>query len=234
MIDKTTAFFLAFAVMLATSALAASAVQAGQLDVGVQPASIFGHSEPAQSHILTYTDTKGNKFTTSCPTASFEGTTQGKLINEATVTATYGPSCTAFGVASQVLMNGCKYTITGSGHAANTATVDIVGCTAGKTIEKRTAICTLDIPEQNGLSHIVGTNVNAQQVTLSATISGITVRQTGAACPDGNNHVSSTGSFTGNTLVVARTHGPNFVVTEHNHQFTKLAQTGAQTTIAAT
>lgn len=221
----------------AMSSFAASA-QAGQLDIGQQPAVIFGHSEPNQAHVHTGTSTAGGKFNTSCPTASFEGTTQGQLINEATVTATYSgnaitPNCTGFGVAMTVRMNGCKYTITGAG-PANTALVDIVGCTAGKPIEKITAICTVDVPEQNGLSHIVATNLNAQQITVSATVTGITVRQTGAACPDGNNHVSTNGSFTGNTLVVARAHKGGSQVTEHTHQFQKLAQTGAQTTLAAT
>ena len=246
MISKLNALGLAVLAMAAMSAFAASAAQAGEFDIGVQPASLFAVNEAGQIHQLQITSTAGGKFNTNCPNASLEGTTQGQKINEATATATYGPNCTAFGVAAQVVMNGCKYTITGTTHIiqgqqtihvvhpANTAVVDVVGCTQGKSIEIKTAICTLDIPQQNELSHIIGSNVNAQQVTLAATVSGITVRQTGAACPDGNNHVSTTGAFVGNTLGVGRSDVGGSQVTKHSHQYQELSQAGAQTTIAST
>ena len=234
MIGKIKALGLAFVAITAMSAFVASGAQAGEFDIGAQPASLFAVNEAGQIHQLQITSTAGGKFNTNCPNASLEGTTQGQKINEATVTATYGPNCTAFGVAAQVVMNGCKYTITGSGQPSNTAVVDVVGCTQGKSIEIKTAICTLDIPEQNGLSHIIGANVNAQQVTLAATVGGITVRQTGAACPDGNLHVNNTGAFTGNTLGVARADTGGLQVTKHTHQYVELSQGGAQVSLAST
>lgn len=233
--------FPAVAVLLVgmASAIAASAAQAGETDIGAQPAVLFGHSEAGQVHIVTLTSTAGSKFNSSCPTASFEGTTQGQKINEETLTPTYSgnattPNCTAFGVGAQVLANGCKFTITGAGQPSRTGVMDLVGCTSGKSAEVKTAICTIDIPEQNGVSHIVATNIASQEVTLSATMTGITVRQTGAACPDGNNHVSATGSATGNTLLKARVDANGSQVTKHGHQYQELAQTGAQVAISTT
>ena len=235
MIGKLKDLGLAFVAVAAMSAFSASTAQAGELDIGLQPASLFAHSESFQNHVFTLRSTNGSQFNTSCPTASLEGTTQGQKINEATVTATYGPNCTAFGVAAQVLMNGCKYTLTGAGDPANSAAVDIVGCTFGKQIEIKTAICTLDIPEQNSLWHVVGSNLSASEVTLRATIKSIQVRQTGAACPDGNNHVTILGgSFTGNSILRARADFGGSLVTNHSHQYTELHQFGITTTVAST
>ena len=239
MTSKIKALGLAVVAIAAMSVFAMPAAQAAKLDIGATPASIFAHSEVNQVHQATLTSTSGTKFITTCPTASFEGTTQGQSIEEATVTATYSgntqtPNCTAFGVASQILMNGCKYTFTGSGQPSGTLLMDIVGCTSGKSIEKKTAICTIDIPEQNGLSHIVGTKLSAQEVTLSMTISNMTMRQTGAACPDGNNHLGFGGSLSGNTILKARVDTGCTQVTKHSHQYCELGQAGAQTTIELT
>ena len=238
MIGKLKALGLALVAVAAASAFSASTAQAGELDIGWTPASVFAHSEFGQDHVFTLRTTTANVFTARCGTASLEGTTQGQKINEATVTATYtgfaGGNCTAFGVNAQVLMNGCRYTLTGSGQFANTAVLDIVGCTSGKQIEIKTAICTLDIPQQNNLWHVVGSNLSSTEVTLSATVNGIQVRQTGAICPDGNNHVSSISSFTGNTILRARTDTGGFLVTKHSHQYTELNQTGINTTVAST
>jgi len=239
MISKIKTLGLAIVAIAAMSALAVPTAQAANLDIGRQPASIFAHSETSQVHALTLTSTSGSKFTTSCPTASLEGTTQGQNIQEATVTATYSgntevPNCTAFGTTSQVLMNGCKYTITGSGQPAGTVLVDITGCTEGKSIEIKTAICTLDIVQQNGLSHIVGSKLSQLELTLAATITNITVRQTGVACPDGNNHLGFGGSFTGNTIAKARFDLGGTQVTKHSHQYQELNQGGAEALLELT
>lgn len=222
----------------AICAIATSGVQAGQTDVGKQPASIFVHSEAGQNHVLSISNTSGGKFSLVCPTATFEGTTQGQQVNEATFTPTYSAGvsggCSAFGVASQPVANGCKYTITGAAQPANTGLIDVVGCTSGKVMETKTAICTVDLLEQNGLSHVVTTNISSQEVTLSATLTGVTVRQTGAACPDGNNHLGTSGSTSGSTILIAREDKGGSLVTKHGHQYQELAQTGALTTVAST
>jgi hypothetical protein len=237
MINKIKALGLAAVAIAAMSALAAPAAHAGELDIGAQPASLFAVQEPNQDHVLVLQKTNSakeqNEFPVTCKKATLEGTTQGLKVPEATATATYS-ECTAFGVAATVQMNGCKYTITGAGQPANTAVVDIVGCTTGKTIFIDTAICDLDIGLQNGLAHIVGSQVNPQQGTLAAKVTGVKVQQTGAACPDGNLHTGTNSRFEGNTLGVAREDKLGSIVTEHNHQFEKLSQLGAQTTIQST
>ena len=219
--------------VVALGAFGAPGAQAGGLDFGTQPAVLFGHSEAGQNHVVTLTATNQSKFNFACSTGSYEGTMQGLSVNEKTVTSTFS-GCTAFGVQSQILFNGCKYTITGAGHAANTATIDIVGCTSGKQIEIKTAVCTMDIPEQNGISHVVATNLGGNEVTLSATMSGLSLRQTGAACPDGNGHQSTSGSATGNTIMKARVDVGGHVVTKHSHQYQELTQTGAQVSLTST
>ena len=238
MFSKLKALGLAIFAITAMSAFAASAAQAGSFDVGANPANLHAHSEAGQQHELIlqktgFTGQQLNRFPAKCTTASLEGTTQGQVVSEATVTATYSGTCQAFGTNAQVLMNGCKFTVTGSGHAANTATVDVVGCTAGKKIEIRTAICVLDVPEQNGLSHVVGTNLSSQEVTLAATVQGVTVQQTGAACPDGNNHHGTDAEFTGNTIAKAYSDSGNAQVTKHTHQYVETGKV-AQTTLAST
>lgn len=217
MISKIKALGLAFVAITALSAMAASAAQAGAFDIGAQPAVVKGQSEG--THTLTVTTTGGAKTTASCPAASFEGTSVGQNINEATITPTYGPNCKLFGIASEVKMNGCKFTITGAGQAANTTLVDIVGCTVGKQIETVSAVCVFHIPEQNGLSHIVATNIGSNEVTLEATLTSITFTQTGAACPDGNNHQSKTATISGNTIIKAFKHGGTKQLTKHGHQY---------------
>jgi hypothetical protein len=186
MIGKIKALGLAFVAIAALGAMAASAAQAGELDIGAQPAVLTGHSDEQspgsgkfQEHIFTLTSKAGPKLSIKCNTASFEGTTTGQKITEATVTATCGigkgspteaQGCTKAGMKTQVLLNGCKYTLTGVGQAANTFAIDIVGCTVGKQIQIITSICTIDIGEQNGLSHVVAVNDSAKEITLETTL----------------------------------------------------------------
>jgi len=233
-------------VTFATAALAVlgvSTAHAGKLDVGSQPAVLRGHSDTNlfgefQEHILSINGTSGQQFLVKCKTASFEGTTQGSSLEEATVTPTYGTGkgeasesqgCTLAGIKAQVLMNGCKYTITGSGQAANTANVDIAGCTFGKRIEVKTVACQMYIGAQNGLSHIVGTNLNAQEVTLQATVQTILVEeQVGSACPGG---VFAT--FSGNTVVKSFKDSGTQLAFKHQHQYFEVIS-GEQVSIQST
>jgi hypothetical protein len=224
---------LAVAAAAALSALAAPGAQAGSFDIGTQPAFITGQSEAGQEHILTVMKTSGGNFTAKCKSASFEGTSVGQAISEATITPTYGPNCVFAGIASQVLANGCKFTITGLGQPANTTNLDIAGCTAGKQIETKTAACTFHIPEQTGLSHIVATNIGGNEVTLSATLSTITFSQTGVGCPDGNNHHSNQATISGNTIIKAYKHGGTQQVTKHSHQYAE-GIIGEQVSLATT
>src|SRR6478752_1593957 len=211
MISKIKAFGMAFVGLIALSAVGASVAQAGSIDVGAQPAVITGQNEIGgikTIHKLKIKSTNGAiQGNSECKNATLEGTTTGQTgVNEVTLTATYA-ECEFFGEPATVTMNGCKYTLTGSGQAANTALVDVVGCTTGKSIEIAVpGFCTLTIPEQNGLSHLVGDNVagsNPADVIATATVSSITVTQDGALCPDGNNHHGTNASFEGETTLRA-------------------------------
>jgi hypothetical protein len=159
MTDKRKILGLALVAATAISGFAASASMAGTLHVGANPAVITGHSDPKeggglQPHLLSL----DGGISVSCATVTVEGTVQQtgvqtQTIQEGTITPTY-QQCTVMGQLATVQMNGCKYTITGAGQAANTALVDIAGCTAGKQITIAVMGCTVSIPEQNGLSHV--------------------------------------------------------------------------------
>jgi hypothetical protein len=228
MFGKIKAYGLALTAIVALGAAMAATARAGTLDVGATPTGLYGQNDSfIQEHVLSLIGTKGGTFNARCQAGTFEGTAVGTVLEEATVTPTYGvgqispTGCTLFGQAAQVRMNGCKYTYTGTGQASRTFLVDIVGCTAGQQIQIKSAICTLHIPEQNGLSHVIGTNVGGaeKEVTLEATTLGITVQQTGAVCPDGNNHQASLNFFSGNTIVKAYKDQKSISMTGHGHQY---------------
>jgi hypothetical protein len=215
MILKIKALGLALLAMTALAAIAASSAQAGTFDVGTPHGVLIGHSEPSQQHQFTLKRTNGETLSLKCATASFEGTTQGESITGATVTPTF-EKCVLFGLATPILMNGCKFR--SEGGEPMTFLFAIVGCTAGKQMQIKNAACTLDIPEQTGLSHVVATNLPSNQVTVAGTVSNLTATQTGALCPDGNNHHSSL-TFLSNTTVKAFRYLGSQLVTKHGHQY---------------
>jgi hypothetical protein len=265
MIGRIKAFCLGFIAIAALGAAAASTVQAGHFGVGATPAVVTGNNDEKggvnQTVTLTLKTKSGLNFQAVCQAGTFEGTVQGQKVEEATVTPTYGTAtnelqaqeekegkkddeqaqgCQLGGAKAQVLMNGCKYTLTGNAQAANTAAVDIVGCTVGKQIEiiNTTPGCIVAIPEQNGLSHMVGVNETAQDVTLEATVGGIKTQQiqVGAPgfCPDGNNFTAINAQFAANTTVKAFQDPGTFQqVTRHTHQYNILNE-GAQIAIQST
>ena len=159
---------LSLVALVAVSAIAASAAQAtaGELDIGTSPAILTGQQT---AHLkLRYTQ---SGLTLQCTQANLEGTTQSSSVSEAQVTPQYG-GCTYGGVASSIDVNGCKFTMTG-GVAANTAQVDIVGCTSSLTITQGS--CSITVKEQGPLSHIVFSNVPGSPTHIAAnfTIQGI-------------------------------------------------------------
>lgn len=226
---KLKAFSLALIAIMALSAALGSTAPAGQLDIGANPAVLTGHSE--QITWFFYKKTDGTQLPPACNTSSFEGTAvlqqegQSQTINEATLTPTFGTSQTtpntgcSFGSPTHIQMNGCKYTFTGAGQAANTFNIDIFGCTAGKTMQIKWSECTMDIPEQFGLSHAVATNIANNEVTLDMTLSNITNTQTGAGCFDGNNHESTNLSLSVKTKIKAFKDKVSDQVTRHGHQY---------------
>jgi hypothetical protein len=265
MIGKIKGLGLAFVAIVALSAMAASAAQASQFHISkagqpFAPSTITATSEVGQEPSLKVQNTaKTATLQVKCQTATLEGTNTVATPDEITTTATYGigkgdpaevQNCTLAGLKAQVLMNGCKYTITGThtptGGVAETASplgltayVDITGCTAGKKIEVKSALaaCTLTVGEQNTISHIVFTNESPvgapKQVTANATASGITVTQDGAGCPDGNGHTGTSGVFAASTIIKAFEDPGTEQKTLHGHQYTA-HKCGAQIDIQAT
>jgi hypothetical protein len=229
MIRKSKALGLALIAVAAFSGIAASMAQAGDFDVGASPAVITAASESGQEPQFTLTE-EGGSVSTKCKSATLEGTTQGTTVEEATFTPTWGTGkgnqeevqgCTFAGLKTQVLTNGCKFTVTGAGQAEKTFLYDIVGCTAGKKIESISTGCTITIGEQSGLSHIVGGNLAAEkEVTLEFFVIGITTTQTGAACRH-NGLTAKNGSFFGNYIAKAFKDAGSEQVTLHKHQYNK-------------
>lgn len=241
MIRNIKALGLAIVAVAAMSMVAASAVQASELHVTTAEnnAVITGQ----QTGINRFQITPPEGASVECEEATFEGTVSragaGQQITtkDTQVTATYA-KCTAFGIGSQVLMNGCKYTITGehtpagqqtpvTANPANgkTAYVDITGCTSGKQVEVKAPGCTIKVPEQNTLSHLVFSNTgsgNTQDVDVEITVTGITYQVSGLLCGHTTNVTTHDGVYTGNATFRAYKDTAPQQVTLHGHQYSKL------------
>jgi hypothetical protein len=237
---------LAFVAIAAMSMAVASAVQATELhatDPG--PVSIFGEKTAQhQQHVFT-TDAGSVK----CNVSKFEGTVpasggQQTTAQELTLTGTY-TNCTAFGLAATIDMNGCKYTITnklGAHTTAQTAYVDITGCTAGKVIEiTPTGIpCVVTVPEQHNLSHIVFDNnpepaTTPHDLTATITVTGITYEGHNGCFSLPNTQLTHNGQYIGQaTFKATKDPGKEPKIKLHGHEYEPLKQNGAQVGLLAT
>ncbi len=257
MIRNMKALGLAFVAVAAMSMVVASAAQATQLHATVGPsAALTGQQTEAHRFELTKSGA-----VTQCAQATFEGTVQGvdqqqTTAQDATLTPTYF-TCQTVGLASQVLMNGCKYTITGSHVQAQgtqtfskTAWVDVVGCTSGKAIEIKLTGCTVTVPEQTTISHIVFSNIAEVQhlngektphdVEAQVTATGIAYEFHGIACPkpkDGQpvevTKLTTDGVYTGKATFRAYQDLGTTQVTKHGHQYSE-QKCGTQVGLIAT
>lgn len=200
MISKTKSVGIALAVMALGMAFA-SAAHAAQVHATSGANTTITGSVTAPEHLANEFHTVVG--TTKCQTSEFEGTIPGAggqaqqtTTKEIELTGRY-TGCTAFGLATTIDMNGCKYRIKGThgvtgATTAGTAYVDITGCTSptGITI---TALggCSITVPETAGntnLSHIVLTNKGTpgqqtEHLTADITVSGITY-ETHGPCPN--------------------------------------------------
>jgi hypothetical protein len=233
---------LALVAIAAMSMAAASAVQASELHAttSAHSVSIFG----AQTEQHKFNTDLG---TINCTQALLEGTAteQGQSATQLTsqelqITGTY-TGCTAFGLAATIHMNGCKYTITnklGAHTTAETAYVDITGCTAGQRIEITTPGCTVTVPEQHNLSHLVFTDEGVapnEAVIVDITIAGITY-ETHGVCPNIPHPTTLThnGQYTGKSTFQAKQDVGTELFTHTSHQYNKLKQTGNVVGLLAT
>ncbi len=232
MIRNTKVFGIAFGAVVAISMAASTAAQAMELHVGAGPSATITGTQ-------TFTWQNNFKLTvsgaeTKCSNAQFEGTVQGgqkfpatTTAQELTVTPTYS-GCLTAGLSSQIVMNGCKYTITGVHFFtfSKTAWLDFTGCTSGKSIEIKLTGCTVTVPQQTGLSHLTFSDV-FNEVEASLTVQGFTYELHGVACPKPINgqavevtKLTHDGDYTGGIRFKAFTDFGTGLQLQHNHQYT--------------
>lgn len=223
-------------VLLVISALGlitASAAQASELHVAAGPnADVFG--EQTTQHVLT-TDSGSIAATQALFESTLSTQTSGTTTaQELTLTPTY-TGASAFGLNATIDMNGCEYTITGSGTPALTADVDIVcNRTAGKVIEVTTLTCTVTIPAQSVGGHVTFTNGPGFHVSANFTLSGITYEGHGF-CPNlSATALTHNGTYAGGTTFKARVDTGSEQATHNGHTYQKLKQTGALVALTAT
>ncbi len=118
--------------------------------------------------------------------------------------------CTGvLGIKQKITMNGCQYRF----HAGESlkegetrGTVDIV-CPAGKEITTDSALCTINIPPQRGLSHVTYRTIEEEgkkeDITIELAVSNIKYKHTGF-CGNGGG---ANGSYIGNLTVVGENGG---------------------------
>jgi len=233
MIRKLRVLTLAFVAVLASSAVAASGAQAASsLDIGTTPSVLTGEIVSALSPHTWGT----GKADAKCEVANLEGTFSGTNVTEGTLTPTFA-KCKLAGLAAEVRVNGCKYTLT------NTATalefnMDITGCTTGKTIEIRSSVlnCTITVKEQGPVAKITFGNAGSSPSHIVATMAVVNLHGLvdGTDCPDPNGTTVATGTLTGKTTIKAfADKGLGEEREELGHSFSPFLE-GAQTSLVAT
>ncbi len=191
----------------------------GEFTIGTAPAAIT--AEQKSQEVIAVHTISGIPISLKCSVATFEGTSSTTSGKDLTLTPTYS-GCTFGGLAATVKMNGCKYTFTGS--AAQTATVDVTGCTTGKTITITKGNCTIAIGEQSSLSHVIfiseGTG-STMDLLAQETVSGIKSTQTGSECPAPGS-TQSDGTYSGTTTFRAFSDTGSRSVTKHEHTYSEV------------
>ncbi len=228
----------AFVVAAAISVAAASTVQATQYHVNTaQSAVLTGEQTTQLNTILTKANTS-----IKCTQAHFEGTVEGEgaqiTYQEFTLTPTV-TGCTFSGLAATLKWNGCKLTVTNKSAAgvttANTAYVDLVGCTAGKQLEAGVVGCTITSPEQNNIGHLIGLNTAGPpgHIEVQLTLQGISYEYHGALCNGTQTVLTQDGDLTGGVTLKAYTDQGSEVASHNGHQYNKL-KTGTQVGLSGT
>lgn len=200
------------AVVLAMSAVAASAASADEFTAEQYPLQITGSGEPGQvDQIILTSGTAACKKTTYAGTVSAPTTT-------VTVDATYG-ECTAFGFPSTVHMNGCQYLFHLNGGSSTEGKADLT-CPAGKevTVTSLSAVtikCTLHFPAQSSIGTIQFTNIGAgptRELTLTMNLTSIKYSHTKGtglgSCVEGT-------AFNGTLAAKGLVTGENHLGTQH-------------------
>jgi hypothetical protein len=206
-------------VLCALGAVTASSAFAASFTFGAAPATITGSQ--ATLNVIEFTNsTHVERVKTKCSVVSFEGTASVATANELTLTPTFS-GCTGGGLAETIKMNGCKFTFTGASSAALTVSLDIAGCTTGKTITMTQGNCTISIPAQSELAHIVftsGGSASEMDALATVTITTLQSTQTGSECP-APGLTSSDGSYSGTITFKAFSDQGSRSVSKHEHSY---------------
>jgi hypothetical protein len=210
MTRKIKALGLAFVAVAAMSMVAAGGAQASELHAATAGANTVITAEQyvgGQQNASRLTPPNG--IPVVCTQAHFDTVGLQKnadAVPKTTQQITLTPQFTGCVLAGQpetTKMNGCKWTLTGAGQPANTAKVDIVGCTAGKQIVINAAgLCEIRTPEQATGGHITFAQTG-QDVTATIRLTGIAYQVTGPLCGHTNNVTTVDGEYQGTVTVRA-------------------------------
>jgi hypothetical protein len=233
---------LAFVAVAAMSMVAAGGAQAAQLHAATVGANVYLTAEQyagGQAHVFRLTPPTGP--TTTCTQVHFdavglqkEADPVPKTTQHFTLTPQY-TGCTGFGQPAAVQMNGCKWTLTGTGQAANTWAVDVVGCTAGKQIVDSTGgFCEIKTPEQSTIGGHITFAQTGTDITGQITLTGIKYQVAGPLCGHTNNVTTSDGEYQGSVTARAFEDAGDTQKEHNGHKATLRARGAGPVTLTTT
>jgi hypothetical protein len=217
MMHRHKALGIAFAAILALSALAAQAASASPLTVNEGGSGTTFYTGDQETTWIFETP----EGTSQCPTTSIKASSTGTSVNETSYEATYS-NCSGLGfVVMHWNQSNCTYTFTTptkikTGEVTWSASNIHIVCAAGKFIEYTpttfgVSVCTRFIGSQTPTGgHVIGRNAggpgpNEKDVTLEITLEGLQYTSTGGACGSAGAH--SDLKWTGNSTVRAYSNG---------------------------
>jgi hypothetical protein len=214
MIRDIKAFGLAFAAVIAVSAVAVSAAraEAGELHIGAAPAVLTGSA--TGKHLLMI-----GGLPIECTTVTLEGKVSAQTTQDVTLTPYYS-QCQAGAALATVKLNGCKYTLESA--VQLTAKLSVVGCTTGKTVYMQYPGCTITFGTQGSLSHVIFENEEVEgqkRVVSTFAVTGVTYQDDGLFCHYPNGETRSDGEIIGTTVIKAYQPGSEQQVTKLEHQY---------------
>lgn len=189
---KIKALGMAFAAVLVVGAFSAASASA-------EFHSEVDHTTITASQPTTVDDVFTVKAgTVKCKSATYTGTSTTKTSEDITVTPAYA-ECTAFGFVSTAIdVNGCTYTFT----TTETQQLHIL-CPEGKAITVTAFNCWVHVGAQtaSGITYTNEGSGSARDVTVDASITGMTYTQTSKSFPGCSNGTFTDGKYVGGATV---------------------------------
>jgi hypothetical protein len=186
---------LALFTVCAMAALSAPTAGAEQWHIGGASGTVQDTNEGESTYTI-------NAGTAKCKTIEFNGSYAASTVSSQTVKPTY-KECTAFGfINTPIDVGTCEFRF--NTPVGTTSTMDIINCGA-TPITITSFNCWVTIGNQNGLGHIVWTNVpgTPDHVLAHFTISGTTYTQHSKSFPGCTNGTFSNGTVVGTTTYKA-------------------------------